>query len=91
MGVAYFALDLHIDTCTQDILSASEDGASCQQCYLYLSVLRWRVAVASAMFTRRAGVGSAEAQRAGANGAWIEARRFGLEGRSRSSGECGDS
>ena len=35
--------------------------------------------VASSMFTRRAGAGSAEARRAGANGARIEARRAGTE------------
>ena len=63
--------------------SSSEDGASCQQCYS--SVNRWREVVASAMFTRRAGVGSAEAWRAGENGAWIEARRFGSDSWSRSS------
>ena len=72
MGVAYFALDLHIDTCIQDFWSACEDGASCQ--HRYSSIIRRRVVVASAMFTRRAGVGSAETRRAGANGARIEAR-----------------
>ena len=92
--MAYFALDLHVDTCTQYFWSASEDEASCQQ--RYLSVIRRRVAVASAMFTQRAGVGSAEARRAGANRARIEAQRFGSEGRSRSSDrgqsrECGGS
>ena len=81
MGVAYFALDLNIDMCTQNFWSASEDGTSCQQ--RYSSVIRRRVAVASAMFARRAGVGSAEGWRAGANRARIEARRFGSEGWSR--------
>ena len=37
--------------------------------------------VASSMFTRRAGAGNAEARRAGANGAWIEAQRAGAEAR----------
>ena len=50
-----------------------------------VSVIGWRVAVASAMCTRRAGAGSAEARNAGANGARIEAQRFESEGRSRSS------
>ena len=50
----------------------------------YSSVIRRRVAVASAMFTRRAGAGITDAQRAGANGAQIKAQRFGLEGWSRS-------
>ena len=59
---------LHID-----FRSASEDGALYQQ--RYSSVIRRRVTVASSMFTRRAGAGSAEARRAGANGVWIEARR----------------
>ena len=85
MGVAYFALDLHIDACTQDFWSASEDAASCQQ--RYLSVNRRRVAVASAMFTRRARVGSAEAQRAGANRARIEAIAGSAEAQRCGSGE----
>ena len=51
------------------------------------SIIRRRVAIASAMFTRRAGAGSAEARRARANGAWIEAWRAGVdEGQSR---DCG--
>ena len=53
----------YVDMCTQDA-SASENEASCQQ--RYSSVIRRRVAVATAMFTRRAGGGSAEALRAGA-------------------------
>ena len=53
MDVAYIAL---VDTCTQDFWSASEDGTSCQQ--RYWSVITRRVAVASAMFTRRAGLGA---------------------------------
>ena len=73
-----------------DFWRASEDGASCQQ--RYSSVIRRRVTVASSMFTLRAGAGSAEARRAGANGVWIEARRAGaeaqIEGQSR---ECGGS
>ena len=48
----------------QDFRSTSVDGASCQQ--RYSSVIRRRVAVATAMFTRRAGAGSAETWRAGA-------------------------
>ena len=42
-------------------------------------VIRALLAVASAMFTQRTGAGSTEARRAGANGAWIEARRAGAE------------
>ena len=86
-------LTLHI----VDKTFASKDGATC-----YSSVIRWRVTVASSMFTRRAGAGSAEARRAragsaearraGTNGARIEARRAGaeaqIEGQSR---ECGGS
>ena len=63
-------------------------GASCH----YSSVIRRRVRVSSTMFTRRAGAGSAEARRAGANGVWIEARRAGAEARIEGqSGECGGS
>ena len=73
-----------------DFRSASEDGASCQQ--RYSSVIRRRVRVSSTMFTRRAGAGSAEARRAGANGVWIEAWRTGAEARIEGqSGECGGS
>ena len=51
-----------------------------------------RVVMASATFTRRAGAGSAEAQRAGANGARIEARRAGAEARIEGQNrECGGS
>ena len=81
MDVAYYA---HIDTCTQDFWSASEDGASCQQ--RYSSVIRRRVVVASAMFTGRAGIGSTEAQRAGAE-AQIEAKTGSAEARRCDSGE----
>ena len=42
-------------------------------------IIRRRVVVASAMLTRRAGVGSAEARMAGANGARVEVRMGGLE------------
>ena len=44
------------------ICGAREDGASCHQ--HYSSIIRRRVAIASAMFTRRARAGSAEAWRA---------------------------
>ena len=44
-------------------------GAYYPGCTLLMSVIRRIVAVASAMFTRRAEAGSAEARRAGANGA----------------------
>ena len=57
-------LTLRVVDLYQDLWSASEDGASCQQRYI-----RRRVMVASSMFTRRAGAGSAEARRAGTNGA----------------------
>ena len=82
-------VDLHIDL-YQDVWSTSEDGASCQQ--HYSSVIRQRVTVASSMFTRMAGAGSAEARRARTNGAQNEAQRAGaearIEGQSR---ECGGS
>ena len=76
--------------------SASENGASCQQ--RYLSVIRRRVVVATAMFTGRAGAGSTEARRAGAKAergsrlggsdcrAGAEAR---IEGQSRACGGSG--
>ena len=59
MGVAYVA---RRSTHRLVLWSASEDGASCQQ--RYSSVIRRRLMVASSMFTRRAGAGSAEARRA---------------------------
>ena len=77
MGAAYSA---HRSTRRrvpkQEFWSASEDGASCQRCYSFRQ--------------RKAGTGSAEAQRAIANGARIEAWRAGearaqIEGQSR---EC---
>ena len=63
MGVAYFARrSTHrlIEDLYSRLWSASEDGASCPQ--RYSSVIR--ITVASSMFTRRAGAGSAEARRA---------------------------
>ena len=79
MCVAYFAHH-HRSTRRRGALAKMEPPH--QHCS---NVIRRRVAVASATLEPGAGVGSAEARRAGANGARIEAPRFGSEGRNRSS------
>ena len=72
VGVTSFALDLHVDVYPR--LGALEKMEHIMSAAI-LSIIRRRVAVASAMFTRRGGAGIAEAWRAGANEARIEARR----------------